>query len=358
MERPALNVLIVEDDVVDRMACRRTFASSQDAAFTLLEADSGQHGLAVAQQGQLDCILLDYGLPDMSGLEFLSQLPQSGPPVMMLTGADSAMVAAEAMRRGARDYMVKDGEGRYLTQLPAAILRMLREQRLLDGKRRAEAELRKLAAHQESIREDERKRIAQEIHDELGGLLTGIKAYIGVAIERAGGKADPLLSEAAGLAQDAIATVRRVITDLRPSVLDQLGLWAALEWHAEQVAQRSGLRCSCRIEPDAAELELDAGRSTMLFRVVQEGLTNVVRHAHASAVLIDAWRDAAGLRITVADDGIGITEERLRNGASWGIIGMQERVRHFGGELQIVPGEAGGTTLRLQLPLDGLEGTA
>jgi signal transduction histidine kinase len=352
MERPALNVLIVEDDIVDRMACRRTFASAQEAAFTLLEADSGQHGLALAHGGRADCILLDYGLPDMSGLEFLSHLPPSAPPVMMLTGADSAMVAAEAMRRGARDYMVKDGEGRYLAQLPAAILRMLREQRLLDGKRRAEAELRKLAAHLEGVREDERKRIAQEIHDELGGLLTGINAYINVAIERAGGKADPLLTDAAGLAQDAIATVRRVITDLRPSVLDQLGLWAALEWQTEQVAHRSGLEWECRIDASASEVELDAGRSIMLFRVVQEGLTNVVRHAAAGRVAVEAGCDSGSLLLTVVDDGIGITEERLRNGASWGIIGMQERVRHFGGELQIARGGQGGTVLRVQLPLE------
>jgi signal transduction histidine kinase len=288
----------------------------------------------------------------MSGLEFLSHLPPSGPPVMMLTGADSAMVAAEAMRRGALDYLVKDGEGRYLAQLPAAILRMLREQRLLDGKRRAEAELRKLAAHLEGIREEERKRIAQEIHDELGGLLTGINAYINVAIERAGGAADPLLVDAAGLAQDAIATVRRVITDLRPSVLDQLGLWAALEWQTEQVAHRSGLEWACRIDPEAAEVELDAGRSIMLFRVVQEGLTNVVRHAAAGAVAVEAHRAGDTLLLTVTDDGIGITEERLRNGASWGIIGMQERVRHFGGELQIARGGQGGTVLRVQLPLE------
>lgn len=347
-----INVLIVEDDMVDRIACRRTFAVAQEGTFILTEADSGQHGLDVAVRGGIDCVLLDYGLPDMSGLEFLTQLPPGGPPVMMLTGADSAMVAAEAMRRGARDYLVKDGEGRYLAQLPAAILRMLREQRLLDGKRRAEAELRKLAAHQEGIREEERKRIAQEIHDELGGLLTGIKAYIGVAIERAGGSADPLLGEAQQLAQDAIATVRRVITDLRPSVLDQLGLWAALEWHTEQVAQRSNLRSTCRIAPEASELELDAGRSTMLFRVVQEALTNVVRHAHAGNVAVAACRDGDALVLKVADDGIGITEDRLRNGASWGIIGMQERVRHFGGDLAITPGEAGGTLLRVQLPLE------
>jgi len=147
--------------------------------------------------------------------------------------------------------------------------------------------LRRLAGHQEKIREEERRRIAREIHDELGGLLTGIKAYISVAAERrlqAGLDAEPLLVDAAQLAQEAIETVRRVITDLRPSVLDQLGIWAALEWQLAQTAQRSGLRCTCAIAPAVAALQLDADRSTMLFRVAQEALTNVVRHAAATTI--------------------------------------------------------------------------
>lgn len=232
--------------------------------------------------------------------------------------------------------------------------RKLAEQAL----QQSQEELRGLAAHQENIKEQERKRIAQEIHDELGGLLTGIKAYISVSMERAaaaGAPADPLLADAAGLAQDAIATVRRVITDLRPSVLDQLGVWAALEWYAGQVEQRAGLHCDCRIDAAAAAVELDAGRSTMLFRIVQEALTNVVRHADASQVSLHVSREDGGdggaLLLRIVDDGKGIAADGLLDRESWGILGMHERSRHYAGALTITGSAGQGTTLQLRLPL-------
>ena len=483
---PPVRVLIVEDDMVDRMACRRAFRAA--GAYELLEAETGQQGLELALSGQVDCVLLDYNLPDLTGLEFLASLAKlasgesAAPPVMMLTGADSATVAAEAMRRGARDYLVKDTDGRYLELLPAGIERMLREQRLRTDKQQAEArfrtlveqihavsyvagtgacgalqyvspqirmllgytpeewladpgllracmhpddreaawaevcacrsaaralrveyrllprgggelwvrdqadpvpgpggpvlqgilidisaskaaeqalrlsqdELRRLGAHQERIKEEERKRIAQEIHDELGGLLTGIRAYVLVAQERAvaaGSTPEPLLADTADLVQSAIETVRRVITDLRPSVLDQLGVWAALEWYADQVALRAGLRCVCRIGAQAAALELDADRSTMLFRIVQEALTNVVRHAQATQATIEVACDAGELRLTVSDNGKGIAAEGLLSRESWGILGMHERSRSFGGQLAITGGPDG-TVLTLRLPLE------
>jgi two-component system sensor histidine kinase UhpB len=476
-----IRVLIVEDDVVDRMACRRTFQASVEPRFELLEADCGEQGLAMARLQRPDCILLDYHLPDLSGLEFLSRLGapagQANVPVMMLTGTDSAAIAADAMRRGARDYLVKDGGGRYLQLLPGAIARMLREQRLHEQKRQAEAKfrtlveqiqaitytvaltapqtltyvspqiralgysaaewladpglhaarmhpdertaalqaigasraagtpllreyrllardgqehwfrdqakvvnddqakplfmqgilvditsnklaedaLRRLAAHQEEIKENERKRVAREIHDELGGLLTGIKAYISVAITNGAARAqppEPLLAEAAGLAQEAIDTVRRVITDLRPSVLDQLGVWSALDWYGGQIERRAGLRWQCRIEPSVAALELGPQRSTMLFRIVQEALTNVVRHAEAGTVSLAAWIEGQALLLTLSDNGKGIEAERLLNGASWGILGMRERAGHFGGSLTFSGQPGQGTTLLLRLPLE------
>ncbi|WP_426337899.1 response regulator [Pseudoduganella sp. S-14] len=364
-----VRVLIVEDDIVDRIACRRAFAQAPGFNCELLEAESGQEGLDIALREEPDCILLDYHLPDLTGLEFLARLaadrgePQPNIPVMMLTGADSATVAAEAMRRGARDYLVKDSDGRYLDFLAGAIDRLLREQRLIDEKqlaeqvlRQSQKELRELAAYQEKLKEHERTRIAQEIHDELGGLLTGIKAYISVAIERGGEQSDPLLKDAAKLAQDAIETVRRVITDLRPSVLDQLGIWPALEWYAEQVAQRSGLQCSCNITPKAQALELDAERSTMLFRVAQEALTNVVRHAEASEARVIVDTDGENVVLRVEDNGKGIESAGLSDRESWGLFGMHERTRRFAGELNI-SGKAGqGTTLHLRLPLEDKNG--
>ncbi|TFW23576.1 response regulator [Massilia arenosa] len=364
-QAPRVRVLIVEDDTVDRIACRRAFAADRAHSFELLEAEHGEEGLERAVAERPDCILLDYNLPDLSGLEFIDRLDTALPgviPVMMLTGADSAAVAAESMRRGARDYLVKDVDGHYLELLPGAIDRMLREQRLLDEKRRTEAELResqselrRLAAYQETIKEEERKRIAREIHDELGGLLTGIKAYISVAIERAqrdGREADPLLGETAGLAQTAIETVRRVISDLRPSVLDQLGVWPAVEWYTEQVAIRSGITTECRILPSAIATELDAERSTMVFRIAQEALTNVVRHAQATHASVLAEVVHGVLLLTVTDNGKGIEAGGLLSRDSWGILGMHERTRRFAGDLKVFGEPGQGTTLQLRLPLD------
>ena len=216
-------------------------------------------------------------------------------------------------------------------------------------------ELRKLSAHQETIKERERTRIAQEIHDELGGLLTGINAYISVAIERseaAGGLPDPLLVEACKLVKNAMETVRKVITDLRPSVLDHLGIWAALEWYLDQVGQRSGLQCAFGIDPAVLALELGPEHSTMLFRIAQEALTNVERHAGATMLSMNLARDEQRLMMRIDDNGKGLDSTRLKGQESWGIRGMSERARHFHGEVHITGSAATGTSLLLTLPLE------
>ena len=148
MTRTPICVLLVEDDQVDRLACRRALANHPDYAFELIEAETGRQGIQQALVRQPDLILLDYHLPDLSGLEFLAELQHDGGemplPVMMLTGADNVGVAVEAMRRGARDYLVKDRERNYLELLPAVIERVLREQRLRSEKGAAEAKFRNL----------------------------------------------------------------------------------------------------------------------------------------------------------------------------------------------------------------------
>ncbi|MGZ3238736.1 MAG: sensor histidine kinase, partial [Burkholderiaceae bacterium] len=253
---------------------------------------------------------------------------------------------------------IKDESGQKLC-MQGLLVDITRNKLVEEALRMSQEELRKLAAHQESIKEEERKRIAQEIHDELGGLLTGIKAYISVSIERtaqAGLEPDRLLVDAAGLAKDAIETVRKVITDLRPSVLDQLGIWAALEWYVEQIEMRSGLVCDCTIDASAAAIELDAERSMMVFRIVQEALTNVVRHAQASSVSIQAERTDNLLSVKIRDNGKGIDADRLLNRESWGILGMIERTRHFGGDLKITGEPGQGTLLVLQMPVEHANG--
>ncbi|MGS0742407.1 sensor histidine kinase [Glaciimonas sp. GG7] len=224
---------------------------------------------------------------------------------------------------------------------------------------RSYLQLRQLSDHQEKMKEEERKRIAREFHDELGGVLTGIKANVSVSIDRsmqAGNPADPLLTEAVAQADSAIETVRRVISDLRPSVLDNLGVWAALEWYTDQIQERTGLQCECTITQLAADIALDSERSTMLFRIVQESLTNVVRHAAASKVTITVTHENNVITVEIRDNGKGINTQQLLGRDAWGILGMHERTRQFGGKLKISGTAVTGTAVVLHLPLVGSVG--
>ena len=218
--------------------------------------------------------------------------------------------------------------------------------------RQSRESLRELGGHQERIKENERKRIAREIHDELGGLLTGIKAYVSVASSRLGDRATaaPLLAEAMAQADTALDTVRRVISDLRPSVLDQLGVWDAIEWQASQVEAQTGVACHCRISHDLLP-PLGQDDGAMLFRIVQEALTNISRHSNASSVDISAVRDGNDLVLEVMDNGSGIPFEDLSARPTWGLQGMRERAHYLGGTLHVTNLPSGGTLVSLRLPL-------
>ncbi len=163
MNKPQIRVLIVEDDLVDRMACRRTLAQNTDYEFVLYEAETGRQGLQLAHEKKPDCVLLDLHLPDMTGLEFLAEL-RNDPgdiPVMMLTGADNASVAVEAMKRGAQDYLVKDVSRQYLELLPAVIRRVWRERQMLTEKKQVEDELHQHRLHLEKLVEQRTDELAE-----------------------------------------------------------------------------------------------------------------------------------------------------------------------------------------------------
>lgn len=153
--RRRVRTLLVEDDVVDRIACRRALQQHPDYEFELYEADTGRQGLQLVHDHEFDCILLDYHLPDMTGIDFLVEITDAlgkiQVPVLKLTGTDDVAIAVEAMKRGARDYLIKDTEGRYLELLPAVIERVLGEQRMLEEKHHAEVKYRTLVEHIPSI---------------------------------------------------------------------------------------------------------------------------------------------------------------------------------------------------------------
>ena len=648
MTKPRIRVLIVDDDTVDRMACRRALAHNPDCEFVLSEAGTGAEGLRLVRAEPPDCILLDYQLPDMNGLDFLSALADKNGevavPVLKLTGADNAAIAVEAMKRGARDYLVKDVQRQYLDLVPVVILRVLREQRLVKEKREAEAKyrslveqmpaityvaaldqsarlvyispqirtlgfspeewladpeahfkrihaedrlrvaeefsrsrhgttplrceyrllarngqalwfrdeasvvhdksgsplflqgllvdisaakraeeelrehrfhleelvtkrtaaltraneqlrrelgertrveqalqqhaddlddlynnapcgyhsldhdgrfiqindtelswlgysreemlggmafgdlltpegletfrtryplfkergwardiefdllrrdgslmpvvlhataqrdadgnfvksrttlfdisehkrteelrqsrelLRQLSAHHETVREEERKRIAREIHDELGQKLTALQLEVAMLNAKLGDLHPALGDKTRSILELIDATmesVRTIATDLRPAVLD-LGLVPAIEWQVQEFAQRSGIACELAISDD--DITLDDNRATAIFRILQESLTNIARHAHASRVDIALHEADGTLVMEVADNGIGIAQGDTRKVASFGLVGIRERVHMLGGELRIEGGPRRGTALTISIP--------
>ncbi|WP_344762242.1 PAS domain-containing sensor histidine kinase [Actimicrobium antarcticum] len=216
--------------------------------------------------------------------------------------------------------------------------------------------LRELAAHQDQIKEDERKRIAREIHDELGQNLLALRIDVSMLLVRAGTR-HPLLAMKASAALNQIdaimSSVRAIINNLRPGVLD-FGLHAAIEWQVKEFRRRSNV--SCDLMFDHAEFELEDHRATALFRILQESLTNINRHAQASQVRIALKRYGNRLLMSIADNGIGIRPGCRRKVNSFGLVGITERIRHLGGELTIDSVRGRGTTLRITIPIVAEEG--
>jgi signal transduction histidine kinase len=225
--------------------------------------------------------------------------------------------------------------------------RELTERRL----RTSEENLRALAAHLQSVREEERIHIAREIHDELGQALTGLKFDI-ATLARSFATSNP---EEVGegtkgvlLQIDRIInSVRRIASGLRPEVLDEIGLSAAVEWQAREFSRRTGIRCVVEISPGFTDPDRD--RSTALFRIFQELLTNVARHANATRVAVHL-ADSDTLALKVEDNGRGIQEQELESPRSLGFLGLRERVLAFGGSIDVRGQEGKGTTVSVSIP--------
>lgn len=223
--------------------------------------------------------------------------------------------------------------------------------RLYEVERDARRRLRDLAGYLQDAREKERKRIAREVHDELGQTLTALKFDLSQLAKQLPQDALALrqrANEMAGLIDHAIHTVRRVSTELRPGLLDDLGLAAAIEWQAEEFAGRTGVRTNLYLSEDVFSLTSDV--VTALFRIFQETLTNVARHAHASQVRVELVADPGQVTLRVRDDGRGISEREIMDPQALGLLGMRERARALGGEVTIegVPGQ--GTTVTARIP--------
>lgn len=222
--------------------------------------------------------------------------------------------------------------------------------------KRSREKLRNLSAHLESIREDERMRIAREIHDELGQLLTALQtdlSYLIIKLPDANELLTKRTQKMSNLIEKSIQTVQRISSDLRPPVLDELGIVPAIEWHAEEFQTRMGIRCNVRFNTE--NIVMDKDRSTVIYRIFQEALTNVARHASASVVNASMEKKDGKLTLKIKDNGKGISKEQLSSMKSFGIIGIRERACFVGGEAKIEGRKGRGTTITVKIPLSRKE---
>lgn len=228
-------------------------------------------------------------------------------------------------------------------QAEAALLRSERETLQRE-------QLRALADHLQRAREQERKMVARDLHDQIGQILTAIRIDMACVVRRLAPSESEMhsrLARAMKLVADGVQSVRRICSGLRPGILDDLGLTAAIEWQAKEFEARTGI--SCQISIPSEDLEVDGDRATAIFRIFQECLTNVMRHAEARSVCASLYQEDESVILVVKDDGKGFSEAGVPG--SLGLLGMKERAEVCGGDLRISSSPGNGTTVNLRVPL-------
>jgi len=213
-------------------------------------------------------------------------------------------------------------------------------------------QLRNLTAHIQSTREGERTSIAREIHDELGQALTALKMDLSFLSPKLPKGQKSLIERTESMSElidTTIQTMQRISSELRPGMLDDLGLSAAIEWQAGEFQNRTEIQCEIIMDP--ADIILDQERSTAIFRIFQETLTNVARHSKATQVKVSLKKKGSKLELKVRDNGKGITEEQISDPKSFGLIGIRERAQFLGGRIEIKRIKGKGTTLTAWIPV-------
>jgi signal transduction histidine kinase len=360
-ERP--NILIV-DDITSNLTYLKIILKGVEA--NLIEAESGLEALAKTEGVLLSLAILDVQMAGMNGYELAIKINESRltnrVPIIFLTAAfpnnEQILTGYDA---GAVDYIIKPLNRKVLTSKVNIFLQLFLQKQLIveshEELRRSEMEiqrgkeqLRQLNHHLINAREEERAAISLIIHDELGQALTALKIDLGWARENSESillqqKLDGMIATTNGI----IRKVQRISSELHPKLLTDLGLADAIEWYCGDQQERTGIKFELHLEES---YEKDFKRDLALFRILQEALTNVIRHARATKVVISIRYEAAGTSMSIADDGIGIDPCLQEGSTSMGLFGMKERARQCNGALEFEANIPSGTILKVFLPDD------
>ncbi|MCC5835613.1 MAG: response regulator [Opitutales bacterium] len=350
------NILLLKDDLAEAEMVK--FALDKgNLAYSLERVGDADEFVAYLASGKTpDLILADYGVRDMDGLSILETVHEHVPevPLIFITSVSGEDRMIESLEYGATDYVSISR----LSYLVPAIYRALREaaersehRRSAVQLRESQAQLRALSVYLQHAREEERTHIAREVHDELGQALAVFKMDIAWLSRHTPDKPPAVAKRLKTMGRyiDAtILTVRRIITELRPGILDDLGLVAAIEWQSNEFQNRTGIACVVR--SNLTEEVLEDSFKTAFFRIFQETLTNIIRHANATAVQVNFTLLNNCLVLTVQDNGRGIAKAEIENTFSVGLLGMRERVAKLGGSILFEGDPGRGTTVTVSIP--------
>ena len=350
-----LRILLLEDFEPDIELVQLELLAS-GMSVTLVAVDTRAEFEAELRRRLPDIILSDYWLSSFEGSEALEIAKLVAPrvPFIFVTGVLGEEVAIEMLKRGATDYVLKTRLARLVPAVKRAVreTEQRKEREAAEEKfRRSHDQLRALTGHLQYVREEERTRIAREVHDELGQALTSLKLDLSWLAGKLTGNRilQKKIRSMSAQASETILAVRRIATELRPGVLDSLGLAAAIERQAADFQERTGIRCTVKIA--VKEAIWDQEFSTVCFRIFQETLTNIIRHAEATRVVVRMTQAGSELTLSVVDNGRGISEKEVSDARSIGLAGMRERVAQVGGVVLIIGQPNRGTTVTMRVPI-------
>jgi signal transduction histidine kinase len=337
-------ILVVDDERLNRILLSTNL---QESGYTVETAEDGKEALRMLRAQPFDAVLLDLVMPRMDGYQVLAEMKRDDAlrriPVMVISSTDEMESIVRCIEMGATDYLPKPFNPVLLHARIRASLASLQEERM--------AVLREQFAQVTAAQEEERQRIARELHDGLGPALASLNIRLLTVrklLEREGHPVTGEIEELAEQVQASIRDIRRLIHDLRPVALDELGLVPALREHLAHCQQEHDL--AIEFVADDGE-RLSAAVESALFRIVQEAVNNVLRHAQARHLSVTLTRDEDQVTLRVADDGQGFDIQVPRSGRHVGLWSMRERVEQLGGQFQVHSAPGQGTTVTTVVPL-------
>lgn len=356
------NILIVDDNSNNLLYLEVLLRNIQA---NLIQASSGSEALEATKGMDLSLAILDVQMPNMSGFELAvllnkNRLEQKIPIIFLTAGFPNNAKIEEGYQSGAVDYIIKPLNKTILTSKINVFLELYwQKQKLIENTEKlrvsetalllAKKELELVNVYQVRAIEDERTAISFQVHDELGQSMTALKMDLNWIRQNLDNRdqTEKKLDKMIGMTNDVIRKVQRISSELHPGILDDLGLVAAIEWYCGEFEERTGIPCKLSLDELSSE---NPSINLALFRILQEALTNVIRHARASSTFIELLNQPDNLILKISDNGKGIPVEKLKSGMSFGIIAMRQRVQQCGGTIEFSSPTKKGTNLVVKIP--------